>query len=133
MRSPSRSAGTAVTVSVWPTVGLAGARLAVTVGGELTTVVALETVAPFKIPLFGVTATLIVLPLSPLPATPRSSVSVRLAVFDVVLTTVPFFVQTYVSVTGLPLGSLAVAVAVSTALVVVAPAGPFDERATVAE
>src|SRR5947209_4117137 len=70
---------------------------------------------------------------SPFLTPERTSESVKAAVFDVVLTTVPFLVQTYVSVTGLPLGSLAVAVAVSTALVVVLPDGPFDERATVAD
>ena len=67
-------------------------------------------------------------PLSPLPATDRSSVSVVLLVDGVVLTIVEPFFQTYVNVIASPSASLGVTVAVSVWLVV----GAVGVRSTVA-
>ncbi|MBF4766143.1 hypothetical protein ISU07_23675, partial [Nocardioides islandensis] len=103
-----------------------GAR--VTVGAEFATVTESLTVVPDRVPSLGVTSTRTTSPLSPLPTTPRFSVSVNELDPEVVLTMVPFTFHTYVNDTASPSASDFVAVAVTVWFVV----GPVGDNTTVA-
>jgi len=90
--SPSASAAVATAVSVAFVRGAASSSATETVGAELATVAASETVAPARVPSDGVASTVTA---SPLAANEeRSSVSVVELVAAVVLTAVPFTFQT---------------------------------------
>ncbi len=65
-----------------------------TTGAALPTLALSLTIVPFAVPSLGVTSTVTVCPLSPLPAWDRSKVSVRLEVPDVVLRVVPLTFHT---------------------------------------
>ena len=74
-----------MTLSVWFVVGVVWSITTVsTTGGALPTLALSLTIVPFVVPSFGVTSTVTVSPLLPLPACDRSKVSVRLEEFEVV-------------------------------------------------
>ncbi len=93
----------------------------------MPTVAESVTGAPSTVPSFGVTVTLTLCPLLPLPASDRSNVSVS-DVVVVVCRVEPSTFQRYVSVTVSPSRSVFVAVAVSVAFVL----GVWSLSATVA-
>src|SRR2546425_13105364 len=80
-------------------------------------IAAADTMAPLSVPSFGVTSTVIVSPLLPLPATLRSKVSVRLLDPAVVFFVPPLTLHAEVGVAASPSASAFVAVAVTVSFV----------------
>src|SRR5262249_28252960 len=119
--SPSASAPVAVAVSVSLVKGGSGLSTTVAVGALSTTVALALVGGPSTMPSFGVTSTVILSPLLPLPTRLRSSGSLLVFPATVMILTgtgLSFTFQTYLTVSGSPLRSEAVTLAVSMALVV---------------